>query len=119
MNCGRCWKCREGTGCIRAVSFAPSAMPTRHPTAVSTVAKDKRWEADIPAYQRLRRNGIQPPRIDDCAELEGRATDQFEVEMGKIVPAYAKDRVKQGLAISQEMELRASDLQRTPGVANA
>jgi hypothetical protein len=115
MGCGRCFKCKEGTGCIRAVSFAPSAMPNRHPTAVSTVAKDKAWDADMPAYRRLRHNGVQPPRIDDCAELERKANDQFEIEMGKIVPPEMKSRVREGLAITKELELKADQLQRTPG----
>jgi hypothetical protein len=80
-------------------------MPTRHPEAVTGNATDKRWEADMPAYKRLRRNGIQPPRIDDSAALESRATDQFEVEMGKIVPKSVKPQVQEGLAIAKAMEV--------------
>ncbi len=108
MSCGRCWKCREGTGCIREVSFAPSAMPSRHPSAVATVAKDKQWDADMPAYQRLRRNGVQPPRIDDSAELEKRASDQFEIELGTVVPKDMKSRVQEGLAMAKVMDLEVS-----------
>lgn len=107
-DCGACWKCREGTGCIRSVSFAPTAMPNRYPTAVSTVAMDARWDKDMPAYRRLRDNGIQPKRIDDCAELETRATDQFEIEMAKIVPKAHKRAVQEGLAITKEMDLQVS-----------
>jgi hypothetical protein len=58
----------------------------------------------MPAYQRLRRNGLQPKRIDDCAELETKATDQFEVEMAMIVPKKHKEQIKLGLQISQEMD---------------
>jgi len=119
MDCGRCFKCREGTGCIRAVSFAPSAMPNRHPGAVAGVAKDKTWEADMPAYQRLRRNGVQPKRIDDSAALETRANDQFEVEMAQIIPKHLKSQVKDALAITKEMEIAPSSLQKKPGVKNA
>lgn len=104
-DCGRCFKCREGRGCIRSVSFAPTAMPNRHPRAVEGVAMDSKWDADMPAYKRLRANGIQPQHIDDCAELEGRANDQFEVEMGVIVPDNKKDDVKEGLAIARELEV--------------
>lgn len=104
MNCGRCFKCTEGTGCIRSVSFAPSSMPNRFPQAKTVVDRDGRWDADMPAYRRLRDNGVQPKQIDGCAELETRATEQFEVEMGTIVPDYAKSRVKEGLAITQAME---------------
>lgn len=108
MSCERCWKCRAGTGCIRSVSFAPTAMPNRHPEAVRLVATDKRWDQDMGAYRRLRHNGIQPKRIDDCAELETRATDQFEVEMAKIVPKAHKRAVQEGLAITREMDLQVS-----------
>lgn len=104
MGCGRCWKCRESTGCIREVSFAPSAMPNRHPGAVSGVAKDRQWDADMPAYYRLRQNGVQPPRIDDSAALEAYADDQFEIEMGKLVPKEMKSQVQEGLALTSEME---------------
>lgn len=108
MSCGRCFKCREGRGCIRSVGFAPTSMPTRNPEAVRLVATDKAWDKDMGAYRRLRDNGIQPKRIDDCAELETRATDQFEVEMAKIVPKAHKRAVQEGLAITREMDLQVS-----------
>lgn len=80
-------------------------MPNRYPGAVATVATDKQWDKDMPAYKRIRNNGVQPPRIDNCAELESRAGDQFEIEMAKIVPANMKSRVKEGLAIGKELEV--------------
>lgn len=113
-SCGNCWLCKEGRGCIRAVNFAPSAMPTRHPEVQPILDKDKTWDADMGAYQRLRWNGVQPRRIDDCAQLETRATDQFEIEMGKIVPDAVKPQVKEGLAIAKELEVKPSDLQKAP-----
>lgn len=103
-DCGRCWKCKEGTGCIRSVSFAPTAMPNRHPQAVAQTATEKQWDRDMPAYQRLRHNGIQPKRIDDSAELEQRAEDQFEIEMATIVPKERKAQVRQGLEIVSQLE---------------
>lgn len=104
MGCGRCFKCREGRGCIRDVSFSAAATPTRRATAVAGVAKDRRWDADMPAYKRLRKNGVQPRQIDGSAALETRASDQFEVELGTIVPKEAKSRVQEGLAISREID---------------
>lgn len=83
-------------------------MPNRFPEVVSINRTDGRWHKDMPAYRRLRLNGIQPPRIDDCAILEQRATEQFEVEMGKLVPENRKDQVREGLAIAQEMELQVA-----------
>jgi hypothetical protein len=68
------------------------------------VAKEGRWHDDMPAYKRLRADGLQPPRIDDCAQLEGRASEQFEVEMAKIVPENRRSQVKDGLAISAMLD---------------
>lgn len=105
MSCHRCFKCREGTGCIKEVSFAPSAMPNRYPAVQPVLDKDRQWDADMPAYKRLRNDGIQPPRIDDSAALEAHATDQFEIDMGKLVPKEMKSQVKEGLAIAKELEV--------------
>jgi hypothetical protein len=80
-------------------------MPNRYPGAVATVAKDAQWEADMPAYKRLRNDGVQPPRIDDSAALEAHATDQFEIDMGKLVPKEMKPQVKEGLAIAKELQV--------------
>ncbi len=104
-GCQRCFKCREGTGCIRAVSFAPTAMPNRYPQAVREVRTEKQWDADMPAYKRIRNNGVQPKRIDDSAYLESHATDQYEIELGLIVPKERKAQVQEGLAISKELQV--------------
>ena len=69
-----------------------------------TTEREKRWDRDIPAYRRLRHNGLQPKGIDGSAALEARANDQFEVEMGHIVPRHLKSRVQEGLAISKELQ---------------
>lgn len=119
MSCGRCFKCREGRGCIRSISIAPSAMPSRRggAEAARINATDARWDKDMPAYQRLRWNGLQPKQIDGCRELETRANDNFEVEMGTIVPRHRRNQVKEGLAIVKELEVSAGQLQKAP--ANA
>lgn len=41
----------------------------------------------MPAYKRMRDNGLQPPHIDGCAELESRASTQAEVELGRVLSA--------------------------------
>lgn len=103
-GCGHCFKCREGTGCIRAVSFSATAMPNRFPGVNKIVNTDAQWDKDMTAYRHLRHNGLQPPRIDDCAQLETRANDQVEVEMAKIVPKRVMPQVKEGIALSRAME---------------
>ena len=102
-DCGRCWKCREGRGCIRGVRFGVTNLPS-HDDVTATVAKEGRWDEDMPAYKRLRANGLQPKRIDNCAELEGRADEQFEVEMAQLVPENRRSQVKDGLAIAEMLQ---------------
>ena len=104
-GCGRCFKCREGRGCIRTVSFAAASMPNRKPETVRINRTEAQWDKDMPAYKRIRQNGVQPKRIDNAAELETRANDQFEIEMGTVVPENRKSQVKEGLAISKELEI--------------
>ena len=52
-------------------------MPSRASGAAAKTVNDRedRWNADMPAYKRLRKAGDQPPRIDGAAARE-RAIDQ-------------------------------------------
>lgn len=69
---------------------------------------DASWHKDMPAYRRLRLDGTQPRKIDGCADLEREATEQFEIDLGLLVPKEEKGRVKEGLAMAQEMDLAVS-----------
>lgn len=62
-----CFGCR-----IKTVGFAPSATPSRRggDAAARANAREAGWNADMPAYKRLRRDGIQPPSVDGAAKLE-------------------------------------------------
>lgn len=66
----------------RSVSIAPSAMPTRKggAEAARVNATETRWDRDMAAYQRLRREGYQPRGIDGCAAIESRAQTPAQVE---------------------------------------
>lgn len=56
---------------IRTVGIAPSATPTRGDGNAATVnAREQRWNRDMPAYKRLRRDGLQPDHIDGAARIE-------------------------------------------------
>ena len=75
---------------------------------------ERRWERDLPAYARLRRNGLQPPSTQNCAELETRATTQREVEMGRIInpQAWAQvgGAVQEAEAIAKESHFGIDDI---------
>lgn len=78
-NCSpNCYPCK-----LASVSFAASAMPTRHPEAARTAVSDKKLDADLAAYRRLRRNGEQPRSTRGAAELESRASEHFEIATGR------------------------------------
>jgi len=75
-------------GCkISHVGIGADAMPSRGGKArVATInSKDRVLDKDLDAYQRLRRNGVQPRKIDGSAKVEKRAEEKWQVETG-IVP---------------------------------
>lgn len=57
----------------------------------------------MPAYKRLRKNGLQPKAIDGCAELESKATTQQEVEMGRIFSKEQMPSVMEGIERAKEI----------------
>ena len=46
---------------------------------------EDRWQKDMPAYKRLREDGLQPPGIDGSAALEAHAVTSKQIEMGTLV----------------------------------
>jgi hypothetical protein len=63
---------------------------------------EARWERDMPAYARLRRDGLQPKAIDGCGTLEQRAETQAEVEMGHLFTKEQMPIVNDIMAESRE-----------------
>jgi len=43
---------------------------------------ERGWNKDMPAYKRLRADGLQPKKIDGAAEVEKRAQEGWQVETG-------------------------------------
>lgn len=41
---------------------------------------ERQWGKDMPAYQRLRANGLRPRGIDGCARIEATANSPQQVE---------------------------------------
>lgn len=80
---------------LRSVQF----NPTRAPQSLM----ERRWQRDMPAYKRLRDNGLQPRAIDGSADLETRASTQQEVEMGTIFQPEEMPKVREGIERAKEM----------------
>lgn len=66
------------------VSVSATATPGRRSETIATIARDRHWDEDMSAYKRLRNDGLQPPRIDNCKVLERHAEHPKQVEMGKL-----------------------------------
>ena len=86
-----CYGCK-----LRSVQFGRV-----EPTAQSQM--ERQWDRDLPAYKRLRDQGLQPRTTQGAAELEQRAASQLEVNMGKLIdPALLR---KHGGQIAEGMHM--------------
>jgi len=72
-----CFACR-----ISGVAFSSAAMPNRKSYAASINATERQWDTDMAAYKRLRRDGLQPSKIDGSRTMEQRAEHAVQVETG-------------------------------------
>lgn len=77
--------------------------------AATVNERERQWDKDMPAYKRLRHNGLQPRKIDGCAALESQATDKLEVQMGGLIPKEQMSRVKEGMSIAKDMGWSPTD----------
>jgi hypothetical protein len=65
------------------VSAWVPTQPTSRGAKVAEVNQTERnWNKDMPAYKRLRANGLQPKRIDGAADVEKKAQESWQVETG-------------------------------------
>lgn len=70
-----CFGCR-----IAGVSFGANSTTTRGAEVARINKTDKQWNADMPAYKRLRQQGLQPRSIDGASILEKHATERWQIE---------------------------------------
>lgn len=77
---------------LRTISFAPSAMPTRNKgsDALQTNVREKRWKADHEAFERLVRQGYQPPQIDGSALREATGDSRLDIEYWPVDVDYTR-----------------------------
>ena len=72
-----CFGCR-----IAGIRMATNSTTSRGAKVAQHNATERGWKKDMPAYKRLRANGLQPKRIDGAAEVERRAQESWQVETG-------------------------------------
>jgi hypothetical protein len=74
-----CFACR-----VAGISFGSNPSTTRGAEVAKINERAKNWDKDMPAYKRLRKNGIQPKGIDGAAQLESKATSAHQIETGRL-----------------------------------
>ncbi len=84
-----CFGCR-----VAGISFGANSTTTKGASVAEINQRAKNWDKDMPAYKRLRKNGLQPKSIDGAAALESKAETPAQVE-GRV---DIEKLVKRGIA---------------------
>lgn len=70
-------------GCkVAGVRMGTNTTTTRGQRVAEINQTERQWQKDMPAYKRLRRDGLQPHKIDGAAEVEKKAKEKWQVETG-------------------------------------
>lgn len=65
--------------------------------------RERQLDKDLDAYQRLRREGLQPPTNEGCARLEAEAVSRVEIEMGTVRTDMAPDQRREWARAAEEL----------------
>jgi hypothetical protein len=71
-----CFGCRIGDG----PALGAAGVPSRRPDALAKDRTEAGWHKDHAAYDRLWKQGFNPPRLDGCALRESRAKTRMDIE---------------------------------------
>jgi len=77
LNVEGCFGCR-----VAGVRMGTNTTTSRGARVAETNQIERNWNKDMPAYKRLRANGLQPKKIDGAAEVEKKAQESWQVETG-------------------------------------
>jgi hypothetical protein len=72
-----CFGCR-----VAQVRVGTNSTTTRGAQVAAVNQTESNWNKDMPAYKRLRADGLQPRKIDGAAEVERKAKEAWQVETG-------------------------------------
>lgn len=70
-----CFGCR-----VAGIRFGANESTTRGAQVAEVNNREKGWNKDMPAYKRLREQGLQPRQIDGSAVLEAKANEKWQIE---------------------------------------
>jgi len=77
LNVEGCFGCR-----VAGVRMGTNTTTSRGARVAEINTTERNWNRDMPAYKRLRANGLQPKQIDGSAEVEKKAQESWQVETG-------------------------------------
>ncbi len=72
-----CFACR-----VSGIRMGLNTTTTRGQNVESINRTERNWQKDMPAYKRLRKEGLQPKSIDGAAAVEKKAEHKWQVETG-------------------------------------
>jgi hypothetical protein len=100
-----CPECpRIATMHMASPAIAADALPNKGHSVRAINEREKRWDSDMPAYKRLRKEGHHPRSIDGAHDVERDAKHPLEIEMGR------KLRYPDGKAASERDVERAQEI---------
>lgn len=79
LNVDGCFGCK-----IAGISISSAAMPVRKSNSHRINETEKQWHKDMDAYKRLRKDGLQPKKIDGSHMVEAKAKESYQVETGLV-----------------------------------
>lgn len=84
QGCGKKCNCPTLREHYLSIGISAAATPTRDRSqeTVAAIDREKRWEKDMPAYARLRKEGLQPRHVDGSHRMEAGFNDKIEIEAG-------------------------------------
>jgi SAM-dependent methyltransferase len=85
-------------------AIAADALPNKGHGVRAINEREKRWDSDMPAYKRLRKEGHHPRSIDGAHDVERDAKHPLEIEMGR------KLRYEDGRPASERDVERAQEI---------
>lgn len=77
LNVEGCFGCK-----VAGVRMGVNTTTSRGQQVEQINKTERGWNKDMPAYKRLRANGLQPKSIDGAAEVEKKAKESWQVETG-------------------------------------
>ena len=79
----------------RGMYIAAAALPNKRHGVRAANAREAELNADLPAYKRMRRAGLQPKGTKGAAELERREpSDQFDIDHELIMRRHGASRAQ-------------------------